>query len=74
MQPPQPGDSDAMSDLTLNIPDWFSSAVLVVSGPFLMFALSLLGVALGGRREGNAIRCRRCRHEFARSSPIPDAC
>ena len=63
-----------MSDLVLLIPDWFSSMALVVSGPMLLVALFLLGFALGGRREGIEIRCRRCRHEFARTAPIPDVC
>ena len=64
----------AMSSLILLIPDWFTSLALVVSGPLLMVALVLLGIALGGRREGNAICCRRCRHEFTRAMPLPDAC
>jgi hypothetical protein len=63
-----------MSSLILLIPDWFTSVALVLSGPFLMLSLVFLGVALGGRREGNAIRCRRCRHEFTRAMPIPAAC
>ncbi|MFM7261688.1 MAG: hypothetical protein ACKO3W_13910, partial [bacterium] len=63
-----------MSSLILLIPESFTSVALVASGPILMLAMVLLGFALGGRREGNTIRCRRCRHEFPHTMSIPDAC
>lgn len=63
-----------MSNIILLIPDWLASMALVASGPILLVALVLLGFALGGRRDGNEIRCRRCRYEFVRTAAIPDLC